>query len=137
MKFYNTGSSTRCPPSIFFFFCYFFPRRCTIILDLDYDFERFLKLQQLLFFHPRTQALSKSSGTIDDMKSDSSSDIDSSSENTYSSSGENSDNVTFYRWQIVGKKINKSKVDVTFKDAAEMFTDDIKILKEHIYIERR
>ena len=37
--------------------------------------------------------LSKSSETIDDMKSDSSADTDSSSENTYSSSEENSDNV--------------------------------------------
>ena len=55
--------------------------------------------------------LSKSSETIDDMKSDSSADTDSSSENTCSSSEENSDNVTFYRWQIVEKKITKSKVD--------------------------
>ena len=43
----------------------------------------------------------------------------------------------FYRWQIVEKKIPKSKVDVTFKDAAEMFKDDIKTLKEHISIKRR
>ena len=53
------------------------------------------------------------------MKLDSSSDTDSSSEDTYSSCEENSDNVTFYRWQIVEKKITKSKVDVTFKEAAE------------------
>ena len=46
---------------ILFFFCYFFSWRCTIISDLDFDFERVLKLQQLLFFRPRTQALSKSS----------------------------------------------------------------------------
>ena len=71
------------------------------------------------------------------MKLDSSSDTDSSSEFTYSSSEENSDNVTFYRWQIVEKKITKSKVDATFKDAAEMFKDDIKTLREHIYIKRR
>ena len=115
-----------------FYFCYFISRRYTIISDLDYDFERALKLQELLFFHPRTQALSKSSETIDDMKSDSSSDTDSSSENTYSSPEENSDNVTFYRWQIVEKKITKSKVDVMFKDAVEMLKDDIKTLKEHI-----
>ena len=70
------------------------------------------------------------------MKLDSSSDTDSSSENTYSSSAENSDNVTLYSWQIVEKKITKSKVDVTLKDAAEMFKDDIKTLKKHIYIER-
>ena len=70
----------------------------SIISDLDYDFERVLKFQQLLFFHPRTQAFCKSSESIDDMKSDSSSDTDSSSESTYSSSEENSDNVTFNRW---------------------------------------
>ena len=71
------------------------------------------------------------------MKSDSSSDTDSSSENTCGSSEESSDNVTFYGWQIVEKKITKSKVDVTLKDAVEMFKDDIKTLKEQIYIERR
>ena len=70
------------------------------------------------------------------MKLDSS-DTDNSSKNTYSSSEENFNNVTFYRWQIVEKKITKSKVDVTLKDAAEVFTDDIKRLKEHIYIKRR
>ena len=71
------------------------------------------------------------------MKSDSSSDTDSTSESTYSFSEENSDNVTFYRWQIVEKNITKSKVDVLFKDAVEMFKDDVKTVKEHIYIERR
>ena len=71
------------------------------------------------------------------MKLNCSSDTDSSSENTYSSSGENSDSVTFYCWQIVEKKIAKSKVDFTFKDATEMLKDDIKILKEHISIKRR
>ena len=71
------------------------------------------------------------------MKLNCSSDTDSSSENAYSSSGENSDNVTFYCWQIVEKKIAKSKVDFTFKDATEMLKDDIKTLKEHIYIKRR
>ena len=70
------------------------------------------------------------------MELDSSSDTDSSGENAYRSFEENSDNVTFYRWQIIEKKISKSKVDVTFKDAAEMFKNDIKILKEHIYIKR-
>ena len=55
--------------------------------------------------------LTKSSEPIDnDMKSDSSSDTDSSSKNTYSSSEENSDNVTFYGWQRAEKKITKSKV---------------------------
>ena len=71
------------------------------------------------------------------MKSDSSADNDSSSEYTYSSSEENSDNVTFYPWQIVEKKITKSKVDVTFKDTVEMVKDDNKTLKEHICIERK
>ena len=68
------------------------------------------------------------------MKSDTSSDTDTSSENTYSSSEENTDNVTFYRWQIVKKKITKSKVNVTVKDAVKMFEDDVETLKEHIYI---
>ena len=35
------------------------------------------------------------------------------------------------------KKITKSKVDVMFKDAAEMVKDDIKTLKEHIYVKRK
>ena len=43
----------------------------------------------------------------------------------------------FYLWQIVEKNITKSRVDVTFKDAVEMFKDDMKTLKEHIYIKRR
>ena len=146
MKFITQGCRHRGgTPSLSFFlqkvhfalFCYFFPRRCTIISDLDFDFERVLKFQRLLYFHPRTQVLCKSSETIDDMKLDSSSDTASSSENTYSFPKESSDNVTFYRWQIVEKKITKSKVDVTFEDAAEMFKDDIKTLKEHIYIKRR
>ena len=119
------------------FLLLFFLRRCTIISDLDFVFERVLKLKQLLYFHPRTHALCKSSETIDDMKLDSSCDTDSSSENTYSFSEENSDNVTFYRWQIVEQKITKYKVDVTFKDTYEIFKDDIKILKEHVYIKRR
>ena len=54
-----------------------------------------------------------------------------------SSSEEYSDNVTFYSWQIVEKKITKPKVVVKFKDAAETFKDDIKILKEHISNKRR
>ena len=57
--------------------------------------------------------------------------------NTYSSSEENSDNVTFCRWQIVEEKITKSKVDVMFRDAAEMFKDDIKTLKKQIYVKRK
>ena len=55
------------------------------------------------------------------MKLDGSSDADSISANTLSSYEENSDNVTFYRWQIVEKKITKSEIDITLKDAAEMF----------------
>ena len=43
----------------------------------------------------------------------------------------------FYLWQIVEKNITKSRVDVTFKDAVEMFKDDMKTLKEHIHIKRR
>lgn len=44
----------------------------------------------------------------------------------------------FHRWQILEKKITEgSTVDVTFKDAAEMFRDDIKTLKEHISNERK
>ena len=54
-----------------------------------------------------------SSETIDNVKLDFSSDTgyssgtDTSSENTYISSGENSINVTLYRWQIVENKIFK------------------------------
>ena len=37
--------------SLFFsFFCYSFSRSCTIISGSDFDFERILKLQQLLYF---------------------------------------------------------------------------------------
>ena len=61
------------------------------------------------------------------MKSDSSSDTDSSSENTYSSSEENSDNVTFYGWQIIEKKITASKVDVTFKTQSKC----LKMISKH------
>ena len=43
----------------------------------------------------------------------------------------------FYLWLILQKKVTKSKVYVMFKDAAVMFKDDIKTLKEHIYIKRR
>ena len=43
----------------------------------------------------------------------------------------------FYPCLIVEKKVTKSKVDVTLKDKAEMFKDDIKTLKQHIYIKRR
>ena len=68
---------------------------------------------------------------------DSSRETDSSSENTCSFSEESSDNVNFYRWQIVEKKIKKSKVDVKFKDAVEIFKDDIKTLKEYIYNKKR
>ena len=63
------------------------------------------------------------------------SETDSSS-NTYSSFEEKSDNVPFYSRQIV-EKIAESKVDVTFKDAVEMFKDDTETLKEYIYIKRR
>ena len=111
--------------------------RCTIISDLNVEFEHVLKLQQLLCFHLRSQTLSKSSETIDDIKLDCSSVTDCSSENIYSISLENSDNVTFYYWQIVEKKITKFKVDDMFEGAAEMFKNDIRTLKEHIYIKRR
>ena len=105
IEVYNAGPSTRGrdPLSQFFSakssFCSFFARRCTIISDLDFDFERVLKLQQLLYFHSRTQAICKSSETLDNMKLDSSSDTDSSIENTYSSSEENSN----IRYFIVGR----------------------------------
>ena len=80
------------------FFATFLNFFATIISDLDFDFEHVLKLLHLLYFHPRTQALSKLSEIVDDMKLDFSSETNSSSENTYSPSEENSDNVTFYRW---------------------------------------
>ena len=72
-----------------------------------------------------------------DCSTDSSSETESSSENAYSSFKENSDDVTIYNWRIVEKKIAKSKVDVKFIDEAEMFKDDIKTLKWHIYVKRR
>ena len=107
----NTRPSTRGrEPSLNFFstfrsFCSFFAtffQRCTKFSDLDFDFQSaLLKLQQLLYFQPRTQALYRSSETIDDMKLDSSSDTDSSSENTYSSPEENYNDAMFYLWQIV------------------------------------
>ena len=82
---------------------------------------------------PEKCSLCKSSETNDVMKLDFSSDTDSGSE---TDSRKNPDNVTFYRWQIFEKKINKSKADVTFKDAVKMFKDDIKTLREHIRIKR-
>ena len=130
----KTDTGEGLPPSIFFyekfilflFFCYFLSLIYTVVSDLDLDFERALKILELLYFRPRTQALRKLSETTDDMKLDFSSDTNSSSESTYSPSEENSDNLMFYLWQIIENKITKSIVDVTFKDAAEMFKDDIK-----------
>ena len=131
----KTDTGEGLPPSIFFyekfiffffFFCYFLSLIYTVVSDLDLDFERALKTLELLYFHPRTQALRKLSETTDDMKLDFSSDTNSSSESIYSPSEENSDNLMFYLWQIIENKITKSIVDVTFKDAAEMFKDDIK-----------
>ena len=65
IKVYNTGSTTRgrdpipkkfsTKCSFCSFFLLFFGI-CTIISELDFDFERVLKLQQLLYFHARTQA---------------------------------------------------------------------------------
>ena len=60
---------------------------------------------------PEKCSLCKSSETIDDMKlyfpsdTDSRSVTDNCSKNTRSSSEENSENVTIYRWQIVEKKV--------------------------------
>ena len=124
MKFIMQGHWHRKgpPPSMFcykklilFFLCFFYFRRCAIISDSDFDFERVLNRQQLLYFHTTTEALCKSSETMDDMKFDASSDTDRSSESTYSFSEENSDNVTFYRWQMVETKTTKSKKDVAFE----------------------
>ena len=136
IEVYNAVQMTqgRNPLQIFFstkssicsFFTTFFSRRCIIISDLDFDFERVLKLQQLLYFYPKNQVFCKSSKAIDHIKLDSSSDTDSSCE-------ENSDNATFCHWAIVQKKITRSKVDVMFKDAAEMFKSDIKTLKSRLH----
>ena len=77
IEIYNAGRrhGGGTPPSIFFLqkvhfvvFLLLFFWRFTIISNIDFDFERVLKLQQLLYFHLRTQALCKSSETIDDMK---------------------------------------------------------------------
>ena len=38
---------------------------------------------------------------------------------------------------LIKKACIKSKADVTFKDAVEMFKNDIKTLKEHIHIKRK
>lgn len=65
-----------------------------------------------------------------DCSTDSSSETESSSENAYSSFKENSDDVTIYHWRI-------DEVDVKFIDEDEMFKDDIKTLKWHIYVKRR
>ena len=67
IEFYKARPTTRgrdpfnqfLSTKILFFFLLFFSRRSTIISDLDFDFERVLKLQQLLYFHPRTQASPK------------------------------------------------------------------------------
>ena len=61
---------------------------------------------------------------------DTSSETDSSNENNYSSCEENFDKVMRCCWQIVEKTI-------TFKDAVDMLKDDIKTLKESIYIKRK
>ena len=45
--------------------------------------------------------------------------------------------VVFYCWKTVDKKITKSRIEVTFKDAIEMLKEEVVILKEHIYIKRR
>ena len=83
----------------------FYFQRCAIISNFDCDFGR---VTATVFSH-YNPALCKLSETIDDMKFDPTPDTDSGSENTYSFSEENSDNVTFYRWQIVETKITKSK----------------------------
>ena len=46
-------------------------------------------------------------------------------------------NVAFYRCQTIDKKIAKSKIEVSFKDAIEMLKDELVVLKEHIHIKRR
>ena len=65
IEVYNAGPTARgreplprffSAKSLFYSFFLLFFRRCTIISDLDFDFERVPKLQQLLFFHSRTQA---------------------------------------------------------------------------------
>lgn len=40
----------------FVHFCLLFFRTCTIVPDFDCHFKRVLKLQVLLYFHPRAQA---------------------------------------------------------------------------------
>ena len=45
--------------------------------------------------------------------------------------------VLFYRWQTADKKITKSRIEVSFKDAIEMLKEEVAILKEHIHIKRR
>ena len=67
-------------------------------------------------------------------------DVDEDSSEPHSpvcNSEPESGNVVFYRWQTVDKKITKSKIEVSFKDAIEMLKDELVVLKEHIHIKRR
>ena len=45
--------------------------------------------------------------------------------------------VTFYRWQIIDKKITKATIKVSFNDVIEMFKEEFASLKGHIHIKRR
>ena len=44
---------------------------------------------------------------------------------------------SLYRWQTVGKKICKAKIEMSFNTAIEMFKEEVAVLKEHIHIKRR
>ena len=70
-------------------------------------------------------------------------DSKDSSESSFSRGSEVSEfeshttEVLFYRWQTADKKITKSRIEVSFKDAIEMLKEEVAILKEHIHIKRR
>ena len=60
----------------------------------------------------------------------------SSSESDDSNNDSQSSGVTYFAWQSVEKRITKSKLTVSFEDAIVFFKNQVKTLKEHIYIKR-
>ena len=46
------------------------------------------------------------------------------------------DEVSYFTWKKVEQRITKARLTVSFDDVVETFKDQIKILKEHIFIKR-
>ena len=84
-------------------------------------------------------SLCESSRLIAEMIVDQSGESENGEEFSASDDSENkaSNKVTFYRWQIIDKKIAKVKIQISFGDAIEMFKEDVVVLKEHIHVKRR